>query len=507
MNNPDRQDNILIVGAGFAGLAAGIYARMNGYKADIFEMHDQPGGLCTSWKRKGYTIDGCIHWLVGSSPKSSMYEMWQEVGIAKGMQIINMDEYLRFEGSDGRQLIFHTDLNRMEEYLLKFSPQDEVPLRDFLNGIRMCLAFDRPAKNAPASVKLKALFRMISAFAWNGRKMKRWMNTSALDFSNRLKDPLLREAFLRIWFPDFSMFFILFTFAFLHMKNAGYPMGGSMPMSKAMADRFEKLGGTIHYKSKTEKILWENGKAVGIRLADGTEIPGSRIISAADGHTTLYKMLDGKFGDAKTFEPYEKWEAFPGLLYVGIGVNRSFNEEPLSVSGSHFELDKPVIIGGAERTWISYHIFNHDPSMAPAGKSAIVVMLKADYHFWKQLSEDKTAYDQAREEAGKAVIQILDKRFPGLAGQTEMIDVATPVTFERYTGNWKGSFEGWLITPGNSGVLMKPMKQTLSGLKNFYMCGQWVEPGGGLPTSVMSAHRLIRAICREDNKKFKAQTE
>jgi phytoene dehydrogenase-like protein len=116
-------------------------------------------------------------------------------------------------------------------------------------------------------------------------------------------------------------------------------------------------------------------------------------------------------------------------------------------------------------------------------------------------------HDQPGEEAGKAVIQILDKRFPGLKGQTEMIDVATPVTFERYTGNWKGSFEGWLITPGNSGVLMKPMKQTLPGLKNFYMCGQWVEPGGGLPTSVMSARRLIRAICREDNRKFKAQTE
>lgn len=47
MNNPERQDNILIIGAGFAGLAAGIYAQMNGYKADIFEMHNQPGGLCT----------------------------------------------------------------------------------------------------------------------------------------------------------------------------------------------------------------------------------------------------------------------------------------------------------------------------------------------------------------------------------------------------------------------------------------------------------------------------
>jgi len=84
----------------------------------------------------------------------------------------------------------------------------------------------------------------------------------------------------------------------------------------------------------------------------------------------------------------------------------------------------------------------------------------------------------------------------------EVIDVATPLTFERYTGNWKGSFEGWLITPENSSVIMKPMSQSLPDLNNFYMCGQWVEPGGGLPTAIMSGRRLIKKICKEDRRKF-----
>jgi phytoene dehydrogenase-like protein len=76
---------VVIIGAGFAGLAAGIYAQMNGYQSQIYEMSELPGGLCTSWKRKGYTINGCIHWLVGSSPKSSMYRLWQEVGLVQGL--------------------------------------------------------------------------------------------------------------------------------------------------------------------------------------------------------------------------------------------------------------------------------------------------------------------------------------------------------------------------------------------------------------------------------------
>ena len=103
----------------------------------------------------------------------------------------------------------------------------------------------------------------------------------------------------------------------------------------------------------------------------------------------------------------------------------------------------------------------------------------------------------------RTVVELLDQRFPGISGQVEMVDVATPLTFERYTGNWQGSFEGWLITPQNASTMMKPMRQTLPGLQNFYMCGQWVEPGGGLPTGVMSGRRLVQTLCKEDGVTFR----
>ena len=119
-----QKPSIIIIGAGFAGLSAGIYAQMNGYQTQILEMHDLPGGLCTSWKRRGYTIDGCIHWLVGSSPKSSFYRYWQEVGLIQGREIINFDEYVRFEGLDGRTFIIYSDADRLKKHMLDLSPQD-----------------------------------------------------------------------------------------------------------------------------------------------------------------------------------------------------------------------------------------------------------------------------------------------------------------------------------------------------------------------------------------------
>jgi phytoene dehydrogenase-like protein len=501
MNNTS-DNSIIIIGAGFAGLAAGIYGQMNGFETHIFEMHNQPGGLCTSWKRKGYTIDCCIHWLVGSSPLSRMHDMYEEVGLVKNREFINMDEYMHLESPEGRILTFYTDVNRLEKHLLEFSPQDNKPIREFIAGIKMCFSFDQPSGHTSYMKRILKQSRFIFNFIKNGKKMQKWMKITCADFADRFKDPLLRKAFNEMWIPEFSMLFMLYTFSFLHNKNAGYPLGGSMPMSKALEERYKTLGGTIKYNKRVEKIITEGNKAVGVRLEDGTGHFSSRVISAADGYTTIFKMLDGKFTDEKIHKIYEKWPLFPPLIFLGIGVNRTFEEISLSVSGFSYELKEPVEIGDSVRDRLWIHLYNHDPSMAPPGKTVLTIMLNTDYEYWNKLAQDRSAYFRKKEEIARKVIDLLNQRFPGISSQVDMFDVATPMTFERYTGNWKGSFEGWLITPDNAHVVMKPMSQTLPGLHNFYMCGQWVEPGGGLPTGIMSGRRLLKSICKEDRKKF-----
>ena len=81
--------------------------------------------------------------------------------------------------------------------------------------------------------------------------------------------------------------------------------------------------------------------------------------------------------------------------------------------------------------------------------------------------------------------------------------MVTPLTFERFTGNWQGSIEGWLLTPEN---LTLQMKKTLPGLRNFYMVGQWVPPGGGLPTGVMTAREVMQLVCARDGVTFGTST-
>ncbi len=500
--------SILIIGAGFAGLSAGIYAQMNGYKTQIFEMGDLPGGLCTAWKRKGYTIDGCIHWLVGSSPKSVMYHFWEEVGLAQGREFVNLDQFTRIEGADGRTFIVYTDVDRLEKHMLELSPQDAAVTRKFIQGIRLGIAFDQNqvGVNEKPLARISKTLRLGLLMMKRGKEFQEWMQTTTVDFVKQFKDPLIRQGLTEMWFPEFSMFFMLFTMSYLHNQNAGYPIGGSLPMSRALEARYTALGGQIHYRSKVEKILVENDRAVGIRLADGSEVRAGRVISAADGHTTIFKMLDGKYADEKVREPYEKWPVFPSLLLVGLGVNRTFEDVPQTVSGISFALRQPAEVADAVLERLPLHIFSQDPTLAPAGKTSLVVMLPSSYTYWKELGKDPAAYEEKKDQVARTIVELLEQRFPGIGNQVEMVDVATPLTFERYTGNWQGSFEGWLITPQNAQIIMKPMSQTLPGLGGFYLCGQWVEPGGGLPTGVMSGRRLTKAICKEDGQVFTSST-
>lgn len=504
---PSPGKKIIIIGGGFAGLAAGIYARMNGYETEIFEMHTLPGGLCTAWKRKGYVIDACIHWLVGSNPSSRFNQYWQEVGIARKCRFTDHDEYMQMEDATGRTIIFYTDVYKLEKHLLEVSPDDAIPIKEFTNGIKMCLPFDQPSKETGFLRRVGKQISLGITFMRNGKKMQEWMKITTDEFAARFKDPLLREALMEMWLPGFSMFFMLFTFAYLHNRNAGYPVGGSMPMSKAMEERYLELGGKISYGIKAEKIITENNTAKGIILTDGTKHTSDFVISAADGFSTIFKMLEGRFIDPKTEQMYKSWLVFPPLIFIGLGVNRKFDDIHKTVSGFSFFLKEPVLVGDKVRDRLPVHIYNHDPSLSPEGKTVVTLMLATDYDYWKELHGNREAYEEKKKEITETVIKLLEQRFPGISSQVEMTDVATPVTFERYTGNWKGSFEGWLITPENSGVLIKPLKQTLPGLENFYMCGQWVEPGGGLPTSVMSARRCIKGICRYDGKKFKTTTK
>jgi phytoene dehydrogenase-like protein len=512
--------SIAIIGAGIAGLSAGCYGQMNGYDTQIFELHDKPGGLCTSWKRKGYTFDGCIHWLVGSRPGSSFCRTWQELGAVQDREIVYHDEFARYEGPEGKTFALYTDVDRLERHMLALAPADARLIT------QTCRAIRRMARSASvwgefgSTGVVKNLLRflkMIPVFL----SMAKYARMPVQDFSNGFSDPFLREAFVATFdMPDFPTVGMLLALAWMHNRDAGYPIGGSLAFARAIERRYLDLGGEIHYKARVDKILTERGpggdRAVGVRLADGTEHRANIVLSAADGHATHYHMLEGEYLTDKVRGYYDKLPIFPALVQVSLGVDRDLSDEPSMLS---FPLAEPVTLAGKTHRRLNVRHFCYDPTLAPEGKSAVVVTFPSDYDYWKELyhadapsPRDRTTLQRERYEAEKMDIAIkiidgLETRFSGIRDHIEAVDVATPITYERYTGNWKGSMEGWLLTTETIKTAMgRGMDKTLPGLDNFYMAGQWVQPGGGVPTAAESGRSAIELICKRDGVPSTIQT-
>jgi len=357
----NMEKSIIIIGAGIAGLSAGCYGQMNGYRTQILEMHTKPGGCCTSWKRRGYTIDGCIHWLTGTKPGTDFYRIWEELGVMQGSTLIEHEEYARIEGKEGKVLIVYTDINRLERHMKELAPEDKDVIEEFTNGIRKMIHFHIPWEKAsdlfgPFDV-LKLMKMMFPFFGF----FRIWGNITIQDVAQRFKNPFMREAFPYIFNlenpPEFPIMAVMKVFAWMNQKTTGYPIGGSLELARVIEERYLALGGKIHYKSRVAQILAANDRAVGVRLADGSEHRGDIVVSAADGHTTIFDMLDGKYTNDKIRGYYDKLALFPPLIYVGLGVNRSFEEVPSTVTGIDFPFDKPITIGEKERNRLSVQFY------------------------------------------------------------------------------------------------------------------------------------------------------
>ena len=283
-----------------------------------------------------------------------------------------------------------------------------------------------------------------------------------------------------------------------HNRHLGWPVGGSLAFSQAIERRYRDLGGEVHYRSPVEKILVSDDRATGVRLEDGTEHQADVVISAADGHTTIFDMLDGRYLDDRIRRYYDAAPTGPQEMsaHVCLGVARDMTQEPHALT---LLLAEPLTTMGETFERLDVDLFGPDTGLAPDGKTALKVPLTASYTYWRELYEDRARYREEKQRVADAVIEQLEKRFPGLKDQVEVVDVSTPVTVERYTGNWRG-MQAW---PGGGPMdMLKGVSKTLPGLENFHMVGHWALGTIGISTAAIGARQLVEDLCRQDGRRF-----
>ena len=497
--------SIIIAGAGIAGLSAGCYARMNGYRTSIYEMHKIPGGLCTAWERKGYKWDISMHMLSASAGCSPIHQMWEELGIPQKFSFHYHDHGSLIEKNDQR-LLFTTNRKDLEDQMLFISPEDSKLIKEFLDLIFGPDMMKAASLKAGESKNIFDRMKIIPAILPLMKYFIKYNNISIQQFAAGFKNTFLQDA-VRFFIdapgwpmPDFPMI-ALAGFVKSGITEAGSPIGGSQQVVFHMADLFKELGGEMNFNKKISNLIIEKDRVKGIVLDDGTEHPADEVIWAGDGHNLIFNILKGKYMDERISRMYEEWEPVQSMLHVMIGVNRDMSREPHSIV---FESRQAVRIAGKNHHWINFLHHCFDKLRAPEGKSAVEVWYATDYDYWTNLYPDKKKYKAEKNRIASESIALLDKRWPGFASQVEVTDVATPATYTRYTGNWNASPDGWYITTKNMRSMDPVLK--LPGLEGLHMAGQWTSPFTGTVIASLSGRQVIEVICRKDGVKFNTKT-
>ncbi|MEJ6952411.1 phytoene desaturase family protein [Natronospora cellulosivora (SeqCode)] len=486
---------VIIIGGGIAGLTAGVYAQKAGFESIIYEKHKFPGGECTGWDRGDFHIDGCIHWLTGTKEGSGLYNIWKEIGGLKDGQIYRPKYFNKTYYGD-KEVILYRDLQKLKKHLLEIAPEDEKEIKELSKYIKTFAnqdPFKYLASKPPELMNFWEKTKYYLSMMKLGSAFAKLSKITVAEYLDNFKSQALRVALQSIVPEEYCAYVLPSTLGTFISGNGDIPVGGSRLFAENIAEKYKKIGGKLELNQEVKKILLRKGKAKAIILEDGTEVEGDYIIPACDLNITLKKLLEDKYNDPEFKKRYNDEESFPlsTSVQLAFAVDDDLSQYPESLVVQTEDLD----FEDGKKDFLLMKHYCYQPSFAPKGKSIVTITYRANYDWWKDLSRDRKDYNQEKKRLAEDIIKRMEKRFPELEGKIESIDVATPLTYERYCGAYKGSWMSFGITPDGKQMMHDGR---IEGIKNLFMAGQWLMTPGGLPTAALTGKWAVQRILKEE---------
>ena len=487
---------VIIVGAGIAGLTAGVYAAQSGFEVTIYEQHTIPGGASTSWRRKGYLFEGGMHWLTGSMEGTPLYELWMEIGALNDkVPIYNRDPFFSFE-DQGKTICLYRNLEKLHSHLLELAPEDEKEINSLCSDIKKFSKMQMPIMDIKGvkvknkkKVSMSSMLKMMPALP----RMGYYTNQTVEEYTKRFQNPLLRKFLQSIIGSEYNASGLVFTIATLISGDGGYPEGGSLGMAKRIADKVKALGGKIEYGKSVDKVEILNNVARGV-IIDGKLVQADAVIVAQDTLVAIDQLFDPPIKEAWANTMREV--TIPMLdTFLCLGVEADLSDLPENIS---FSPEKPFNCGGIPVTLIGLNNYAGYKGYAPEGCTAITSICSGDsYDFWKKCKEDGT-YEAEKERLAADYIAALTRKYPKITGKIAVWDVATPLTYERYLRSYKGS---WMTGTGK-GERMSEYPSKPESIQKVYFASHRLMPPGGLPGAAAMGRKAVQYLCKDTDTVF-----
>ncbi|MBN1883242.1 MAG: NAD(P)/FAD-dependent oxidoreductase [Deltaproteobacteria bacterium] len=485
-----KKFDAVVIGAGLGGMSAAAMLAKNGKSVMLLERHNVPGGYATSFRRGRFEFDISLHELSGvGSPEArgALFPYLESLGVTEKVEFIPMHQLYRVIDGD-LDLTVPAGRDECNEFFMEHFPKETDGIEKFFDAMQDLMK-DYGGVIGGASVGADDLTpEKFPNFIKHG------MKTYGEVLDDCITDQDLKNALSPYWgyggLPPSKLPFHLMASiweAYLGAPPA-HIRGTCQALSNAFVEIVLENGGEVKFNCGVKKILTSSDKVTGVITDDDRKIQTSVIVSNANPLSTMIDLL-GLEHAPKAFMRdinsriigFSTFNVYLGLDCPPEEVGTMVHENFINMGGDvdaiwerGFTLDPPESV-----LFTNYNAT--DPQFSPPGTTVAVLLSVCYARPWYYIPPDQ--YVETKNAYAEALLSVSEKHFPGFRDHIEVIEVSTPVTNMRYTGNPGGTIYGFDQYLSDSGMLRLRHKGPVGGL---FFASAWTIPGGGYQPSIMA---------------------
>jgi phytoene desaturase len=478
----------IVIGAGFGGLAAAVRLACRGWRVQVLEKLDAPGGRAYVHRQDGFTFD--MGPTIVTVPHL-FEELWTLAGarMADDVTLKALDPFYRIRFDDGTHFDYSGDAERMRAEVARIHPPDAAAYDRFMAEADRCYRIGFEELGATAFDTLGDLAAALPALV----KMRSWRSIRQM-VNSHFKHPKLRTVFsFHPLLIGGNPSAVTCTYSLINQleKRFGvhWAMGGTGSLVRGLTRLLARLGVNLRCNAEVERIVVEGGRARGVQLAGGERIDADIVVSNADTAWTYRQLVAPEHRRVWTDRKLDRARYSMSLFVWYFGSTRRYEDVP-----QHTMVLGPRYEGLLHDIFKRHHLaedfslYLHrptasDPSMAPPGCDTFYALSPVPHldsgTDWRTMA---APYRQAIQQRLESTL------LPGLGEHIVASRTMTPLDFRDRLLSCKGAafgLEPLLI----QSAWFRPHNRS-EDVPGLYLVGAGTHPGAGMPGVLMSAKAL-----------------